>query len=206
MPKIVQTVSGRVSGLWGTARVRGADGQMHLLRLGDIVHKGDVILTTQNGIVQLSADIGDAPRTAPAVAAVATTAEIDRVIAQLNDNDPQAATAAGAAADGALGLGLRVDRVVENVTPLSFVYDTASRDRAFDVSGTAPQDAGPSLTAPSSAIGAIEQGASVGLGLRLPAGTLPTDTLRVNQVPVIGQVMKADGTVVTAHWPDLRSR
>jgi len=135
MPTIVQTVTGKVTGLWGVATVRGADGKMHALKLGDLVNKGDVILTTQNGIVQLSpADSLAAPATP--VKANTATADIDRVIAQLNDGDTKAATAAGAG-EGALAEGLRVGRVVEGVTPLSFEYGTTGRGIGFDIAGTA---------------------------------------------------------------------
>jgi len=54
MPTIVQTVQGRVTGLWGHALVRGADGKTRALKLDDLVVRGDVILTTQDGIVQLT--------------------------------------------------------------------------------------------------------------------------------------------------------
>ena len=93
MPTIVQTVSGKVTGLWGTAQVRSADGKMRPLKLGDIVRKGDVILTAQDGLVQLTPDADTAA--APATKAAEAGAEIDRVITQLNQNDPKAATAAG---------------------------------------------------------------------------------------------------------------
>src|SRR6185295_6703895 len=111
MPTIVQTVSGRVTGLWGSALIRGADGKMHALKVGDLVHRGDVLLTTQNGIVE----IGDETDTATAF--TPKTVDIDRVIAGLNDNDPQAATAATLAADGSNSSepGLRVDRIVETL-------------------------------------------------------------------------------------------
>ena len=56
MPTIVQTFQGRVTALWGTASMRGADGKMHVLKLGDLVHRGDVILTSQDGIVKLTPD------------------------------------------------------------------------------------------------------------------------------------------------------
>ena len=197
MPTIVQTVTGKVTGLWGSARVRGADGKMHPLKLGDIVNKGDVILTGQDGIVQLTPEDSATPPVA--AKATDTVADIDRVISQLNQNDPKAATAAGAA-DGTLGEGLRVDRVVEGVTPLSFEYATAGRDVVFDVSGTAEQPAAsePALSAISNAIVAIEEGPGVGLGLALAPGVPPTATVTVNQLPAVGQITKADGSLVSA--------
>ncbi len=56
MPTMIQTVSGKVTGLWGKAMIRGADGKMRPLNIGDFVVKGDVILTSQDGIVQLTPD------------------------------------------------------------------------------------------------------------------------------------------------------
>jgi hypothetical protein len=37
--------------------VRKADGKMHVLKLGEQVEKGDIILTTQDGIVQLTPEL-----------------------------------------------------------------------------------------------------------------------------------------------------
>ena len=78
MPILIQTTQGRVTGLWGTAYIRGTDGKMHLLKLGDMVHKGDEILTTQNGIVQLTPE--DSPTTQALLARLAQEQpDIDRV-------------------------------------------------------------------------------------------------------------------------------
>ena len=59
MPVIARSPEGKVMSLWGTALIRGADGQLRVLKVGDMVRKGDQILTTQNGIVQISN--GDEP-------------------------------------------------------------------------------------------------------------------------------------------------
>jgi len=214
MPTIVQTFQGKVSGIWGTAHMRGADGKMHLLKLGDLVHKGDVILTTQNGIVQLDTDA-----TAPLPASVAKATQqpaaqpddIDRVINALN-NDPTAqdATAAGVTGgDGAgdLSPGLRVDRVSESITPAS-AAQSGSDDglTARSVAGGVttneipPQNAvtPPSIGADSSVINATEEGATVNLGLTPPTGTTAAAVITVTEVPAIGLLQKADGSVVVA--------
>src|SRR5438876_976636 len=60
MPTLLQTTHGRVTALWGSALIRGADGKMHALKVGDIVNRGDVILTTQDGIVELAPERGTA--------------------------------------------------------------------------------------------------------------------------------------------------
>ena len=54
MPTIAQTTPGTVSAVWGQALIRGADGKMRPLKIGDRVNRGDVILTTQDGIVQIT--------------------------------------------------------------------------------------------------------------------------------------------------------
>ena len=115
MPTIVQTYQGRVTGLWGSAMMRGADGKMHALKMGDLVQKGDVILTSPDGIVQL------VPDDTPIAAAKPADTDIDRVISGLNEPNSQDAPAAGLAGDGAGDLtpGLRVDRISEAVTPAS---------------------------------------------------------------------------------------
>ncbi|HEX6706466.1 MAG TPA: immunoglobulin-like domain-containing protein [Albitalea sp.] len=112
MPTIVQTVEGKVTGLWGAALIRGADGKMRQLHLGDIVHRGDQILTTQDGIVELT------PEAARPVAAVPVGDDLDRVISELNQNEPTAATAATLGGDGGgeVGEGLRVERVTETLS------------------------------------------------------------------------------------------
>src|SRR4051812_41294535 len=99
MPTIVQTVQGTVTGLWGAALIRGADGTMRALKVGDIVQRGDVLLTTQNGIVE----IGEEGKTDSAAATPKNADDIDRVIAGLDNNDPSTATAAALAADGGSG-------------------------------------------------------------------------------------------------------
>ncbi len=104
MPTLVQTIQSRVTGLWGSALIRGANGKLRPLKMGEVVVKGDVILTTQDGIVQLSPD-RDAPvlaRTESSevdrVMARTESSEVDRVISALNAGDPEAATAAATAA------------------------------------------------------------------------------------------------------------
>ena len=49
MPTLIQTTHGKVIAMQGSALIRGADGKMRALHVGDIVERGDVILTTQNG-------------------------------------------------------------------------------------------------------------------------------------------------------------
>ncbi|MET0209217.1 MAG: retention module-containing protein, partial [Burkholderiaceae bacterium] len=153
MPTIVQTFQGRVTGLWGTATIRDTDGKMRALKVGDLVHKGDVILTSQDGIVQLSPDDTATAAAAaaraesePATAANAPTTaspDIDRVISGLNDPDSAEATAAGVTGgDGAgdLSPGLRVDRIAESTTAASLSLPVDEGRQFVEPIGVAEED------------------------------------------------------------------
>ena len=204
MPTIVQTFQGRVTALWGTASMRGADGKMHVLKLGDLVHRGDVILTSQDGIVKLTPD--DAETSAFAATrigeALAPATEIDRVIGGLNDANSLDAPAAGLAGDGAAGElapGLRVGRISEATSLLGALPSGSLSFDVREISAVAPEllNAAPGLLgAGSSTINATEEGPAVGLGLPAPTGTTTAAIITVTQVPVIGQLLKADGTPV----------
>ncbi|MBL0731034.1 immunoglobulin-like domain-containing protein [Piscinibacter sp. HJYY11] len=137
MPTIVQTVNGKVTGLWGSALRRTPDGKLIPLKMGDVVLKGDVILTTQDGLVQLTPE-PDAPGTATAAAKTPATPsvdEVDRVIAELNEPDAQTAPAAGLnpGDGGGLQPGLRVGRIAEDVTPAALTQTTG-----VEPTGTVP--------------------------------------------------------------------
>ena len=147
MPTLAHAPQGKVTALWGTAFVRTPNGKMRLLKLGDVVNKGDVILTSQDGIVQITGDDGEpvSPRLAlmqqpdgapPKAAAVPD--EIEQVIQALNSNDPSVAPAAGVTGGGDAGEmspGLRVDRVIEVVTPQEYAFSTDDRTAPTFVTG-----------------------------------------------------------------------
>ncbi|MEQ1686591.1 MAG: VCBS domain-containing protein, partial [Burkholderiaceae bacterium] len=199
MPTI-QSNSGTVTGLRGTALRRGPDGKMHPLKIGDLVTTGDVILTSQDGIVQI-----DSPPDATRTAKPAQGDEIDRVITGLNEGDSQAATAAGlnGGGDGNLQEGLRVERISEALTPAGFFQNTVTRAPVVLPEGggkqeEAPQTITPGLNAGSGSISALEQGAQVNLGLPLPGGAGAGATITIDRLPSIGEIHKADGTVVSA--------
>jgi hypothetical protein len=196
MPTIVQTQQGIVSGLWGgTALIRGSDGVMRTLKMGDVVRKGDVILTTQDGIVRLTQD-GDVA--APSVAQRVLGSETDRVIAALEQNQPDAATAAGlagGAADGSnLGEGLRVDRVSESTgAPSTTSASGQEGSNNAAVSNLSPQKNTPpsastgnatgneDATLPISLVGTDSDGSVVSVRIiSIPTG----GTLLSNGVPV----------------------
>ncbi|MRR51091.1 MAG: hypothetical protein EG825_09295, partial [Rhodocyclaceae bacterium] len=51
-------VIGKVVVLQGEVSVKGADGVIHTLKLGDLVHEGEVIITGPGGRVELGFDDG----------------------------------------------------------------------------------------------------------------------------------------------------
>ncbi len=48
--------TGTVRGVWGSVMIRTVEGELRPLEVGDLVRKGDVIMTAQDGIVELDAD------------------------------------------------------------------------------------------------------------------------------------------------------
>ncbi|MFT3666276.1 Ig-like domain-containing protein [Piscinibacter sp.] len=210
MPVIARTTEGKVVSVWGHALIRGADGRLRVLKVGDVVHKGDQILTTQDGIVQIS-PVDGALRSAQAegssgkpAAKAAAGDEVEQAITSLNRGDTDSAPAAGpSGGDGSLQDGYRVERIGEALGAAELVRTSGDADVRRDPeatgTGRANGTAGgpPALDAPSSAISAAEEGAPVNLGLREPAGPAAGGTIRVDQVPAIGEIHKADGTLVT---------
>jgi hypothetical protein len=211
MPTIVQTVNGKVTGLWGSALRRTSTGKLIPLKMGDVVNKGDVILTTQDGLVQITPP--EAPGTATASAPdVPSVTEIDRVIAELNDPDSQTAPAAGVGAGDGGGLqpGLRVGRVAEGVTPVSlaqtagvepagevptFTTATNGDQAAAPGTPTTPNDR-PTAT-PATVSGNEDATLPLSLGGADTDGTIASVTI-VN-LPANGTLLLADGvTAVSA--------
>jgi hypothetical protein len=211
MPTIVQTVNGKVTGLWGSALRRTSTGKLIPLKMGDVVNKGDVILTTQDGLVQITPP--EAPGTATASAPEApSVTEIDRVIAELNDPDSQTAPAAGVGAGDGGGLqpGLRVGRVAEGVTPVSlaqtagvepagevptFTTATNGDQAAAPGTPTTPNDR-PTAT-PATVSGNEDATLPLSLGGADTDGTIASVTI-VN-LPANGTLLLADGvTAVSA--------
>jgi VCBS repeat-containing protein len=189
MPIISQTLQSRVTGLWGSALIKSANGKMRVLKVGDEVVKGDIILTTQKGIVRLS----DARETVATASDTVAPGDIDiNPAAGLNGGD-----------GGGFEPGLRVDRVVEGVTAAGLLISSVNEALPFNfglsnplgLSGTAGAEA--PFSAASSNISAIEEGVPVNLGLTLPVGVPSTTPVNIGKLPVIGVIQKSDGTVVT---------
>ncbi len=199
MPTINKISFGTVTGVWGKALIRLADGTMRELKVGDSVQKGDVILTSQNGIVQISDEQGDVRQVAKAVPAD----ELSRVVEALNRGDSEVAPGVGVGLGegNELTPGLRVERIAETLTSLrSFGssgverVDVSTAKRATAPDGEQVQP----LTVRSTAISAVEEGSAVSLGLAAPPRVTAGSTLTVGQVPLIGHIVKADGTLVTS--------
>jgi hypothetical protein len=107
MPVIVHTSSGRITGLWGTALIRLRDGKLHPLQIGDQVQRGDWLLTSQDGLIELT-QAGEIKR-------LALPAEtIPELISALERSEPAVLTAAALPPDDGTGL-LAAERVSEIV-------------------------------------------------------------------------------------------
>ncbi|NRT55664.1 immunoglobulin-like domain-containing protein [Sphaerotilus uruguayifluvii] len=149
--------AGVVVGLWGDAVMRQDDGGTHALQLGDVVLKGDVLLTRQNGVVEISLG-GDAVATNVRPVTYPTGDDaLDRIIASLDNGELEMEPGAGleGGGDGSLQPGMIVDRVIEIVTPQEYQY-------AYDRT--------PSFVEPESADGTLGTGLDQGGGTDTGSG------------------------------------
>ncbi|MBC3883447.1 retention module-containing protein, partial [Undibacterium sp. LX40W] len=140
-------IIGKVVGLKGGAIVKSPDGSQHVLKVGDIVYEKDVIVTANGGEVEIAFDAGhsyvvrsnetvslDATVFAPGQVEVAanallpaTTSTVDQDISKAiiggNSLDKLLEETAAGLGGGEAGDGngfVRLDRIAENVSPLSF--------------------------------------------------------------------------------------
>ncbi|MEK8033714.1 Ig-like domain-containing protein [Ideonella sp. DXS29W] len=145
----VRQLTGKVMGVWGAALLRDADGHIHPLKVGHVVAPGEMVLTAQDGIVQIAAAKTPAP------------ADIERVIAEVDQGQADAAPAAGLQGGdgGDLQPGLRVDRISESVTPATI--------------GTEP------ISAPSSEFRDDETGSAPSTQTPIPSNTATPDLVTV---------------------------
>ena len=166
MPKSsAHAPSGVVSTLQGRANViRAGEEAPQALKVGDTIAAGDVILAAADTRIEVSNGAGpawqphdvtlaaaDAPARTPtgagtsgrtSVAAKAAAAQdLDDVLGAVERGDADAAAAAGLTGGGGASLsgGLRVDRVIEVVTPQAFSESAAREGVASLVQTTAPQ-------------------------------------------------------------------
>ncbi|HEY6513494.1 MAG TPA: Ig-like domain-containing protein, partial [Burkholderiaceae bacterium] len=198
-----RTEVGLVIAIWGQAWVRGADGMFRALKLGDTLHKGTVVLTAQDSIVQIAAeDEGDAANTT--VAAANKTGQFDeaeRAIAGINQGTADAAPAAGVSGggDGDMTPGLRVERISEVAPAAALSRPTGGPDGTALpalLAGHEPEKIKTStITEPGATVEAVEEGPNVVVGVTWPVGATQ---VRIDGVPAVGQLLLADGTPVQA--------
>ncbi|WP_418127723.1 Calx-beta domain-containing protein [Variovorax sp. KK3] len=98
----VRQLSGKVAGIWGEAVLRGPDGQERQLKVGDVINKGDVVLTSQNGIVQIEGSRRFAD-------------PLPQVVAKPNEPEPakKSPVVEAPLSDDTLLPGIRVERISE---------------------------------------------------------------------------------------------
>ncbi|HEY6354801.1 MAG TPA: Ig-like domain-containing protein, partial [Burkholderiaceae bacterium] len=196
MPMLSKTEVGMVIAIWGQAWVRGADGLFRVLKLGDNLQKGAMVLTAQEAIVQIAAD--DTSTITAAITPPKTDADL--AIEGINKGSAETAPAAGlgGGGGGALEPGLRVDRITEEVPAATPFRSAVSVDAPVETdlpSGDAARVRINTVDLPSSTIDAVEEGPNVSVGLTAPAGATQ---IHVDAVPAVGQLLLADGTAVHA--------
>ncbi|MFC7298173.1 retention module-containing protein, partial [Herminiimonas aquatilis] len=167
-------VIGKVVALQGEVFIRGEDGTRTLLKLGDQVHEGDVIITGANASVELESSNGAVYniRQAEVVTLDATIFDADAeahnaaLLARVSENTSiNDAIALGGSLDdlldeteaglsgGSAGGGhtfVQLSRLLESVTPLTFDFGVADRG----VLPEFPEQSGSGLVASNTASGA----------------------------------------------------
>jgi len=182
----VRQLTGKVVGVWGDAHIRLHDGQVRPLHVGDVVRKGDVVLTSQDGIVQIE---GAHARTILATG----NDDVERIISQVGQGDADVVPAAGpnGGAAGSLGEGLRVGRDSESVTAAGL----GTANPAAGTPAAAPQ--GPAVAPLVSAPVANPDSESTASNTPVtfdPRGN-DASTSAVTIVAVAGQPIAPNGTV-----------
>jgi large repetitive protein len=179
MPTILQTQQGIVTGIWGQALIRGADGKFRVLKMGELVKRGDVILTSQDGIVQLNPQLDPAP---PIDITPAATP------APLNSE---------------LGEGLRVGRIAEAVSPLDLSLAPVVGQTPNTLNGFATVSGAAVNQAPSALAGSATGPEDAALPIRL-VGTDPDGAISqiiVNALPANGTLLRPGGAPVVIGQP-----
>jgi hypothetical protein len=192
----VRTVPAHVVWITGEAAVIGPDGTVRMLKVGDVVQPDERIATDIPGIVEMRNDLPGK---------VASSAEIDSVIAQLDRGDLDIAPGAGLLIlgdSGSLQPGLRVDRVGESLTPLAFDVAVAEETPPEEPEGeTQPDEQGPSASievdpiTPDDVVDAAEAGRTITVTGSVGGDAQAGDTVEliVNNIRYTGPV-RADNT------------
>ncbi len=116
--------AGTIMSLTGKAARRGPDGSLVELQVGDEISKGDVLLTEQNGVVEIRSEGNPLARLAPLNDDSSTgDPALDRIVAEL-ELDFDAPAAGGLAPSSDLQQGVMIERIVEVVSPQTYTYDS----------------------------------------------------------------------------------
>jgi len=144
MPVVATVQVGTVTNVWGTAVVRLPNGKTRVLKVGDEIKDGDVILTAQNSIVEIKRPEGGSFRAADA----RTPADgIEQIITGLERGDPDVVPAAGLSSS--LEEAVRVGRIAEGIGAGTLEVASPLAERRFV--GEFPTDSNPfnPLSAPA---------------------------------------------------------
>ena len=143
MPTLAKTAIGTVTALWGVALIKQQDGTLRPLEVGDAIRQGDVILTDQEGIVQING-LDGTTRVARA------DTPLDRVIEAVESGQDAPGAGAGGSDAGSMQEGFRVARISEPLSDLELrgALDAASRGAGgpvtqMDGASSARVDEGP---------------------------------------------------------------
>ncbi|MEY4765938.1 MAG: hypothetical protein RI907_2611, partial [Pseudomonadota bacterium] len=115
MPTLAMS-AGKVTAIWGQAFLKLPNGKLQALKVGDKLLGGEKVITSQDGIVEISPAKGH-----PILAKL----HPEPVLAQPEIEIEPAAGPGGAS--GGMLPGLRVDRVQESVGQLEFRFDDGAR-------------------------------------------------------------------------------
>ncbi|MEX8516902.1 MAG: Calx-beta domain-containing protein [Leptothrix sp. (in: b-proteobacteria)] len=117
--------AGTVLAIQGQAIVRTPEGELHQLQVGEELHKGDMLLTSQNGYVQIEAP-GTRMARLPFESGIVALPEIDQALAEMSMLDAAPAAGLGDGDPGNLTPGAQVERLIEIVSPSEYAFDPAS--------------------------------------------------------------------------------
>ena len=191
MPVIVHSSPGRVTGVWGSAVLLLRNGKPVAVKIGDLINRGDTLLTSQDGIIELTEGDG--------IKRLAIPAEtIPELIEALNKQDAQAVPAAAVVADDGAALtgAERVARWVESVAPGVTTRVAADISAALVVEPRLAPELLQPVRAGGNVVAAVEEGPAVSLRAVAPTTAGAAAALSVIEIPAIGEIRKADGSLL----------